>query len=317
MIPGQNQSWVSEFILLGFSSDPMTNSILFIAFLLIYLSSVLGNGLIIMLVFLDTQLHTPMYFFLCMLSLLDMGYVTTTMPQMLVHLLAHSQTISFAGCWLQMYVFGALAITECTLFVVMAYDRYVAICYPLRYTVILNWGLCIQLASGSWICGFFSSLLNTFFTMSLPYCGPNRVNHYFCEGPSVRTLACMDTHLIEMVDLVLSVFVVIVPISLIVASYIRIAKAILKIKSTQGRCKAFSTCASHLTVVTFFCIPATYTYLRPKSRYSPERDKQNSLFYTAFTPLLNPVVYSLRNKDIKRAFLKVMVYCRWTGGPGW
>uniref|UniRef100_A0A8C6HD05 Olfactory receptor family 10 subfamily AK member 13 n=1 Tax=Mus spicilegus TaxID=10103 RepID=A0A8C6HD05_MUSSI len=310
MIPGQNQSWVSEFILIGFSSDPTTNSILFIVFLLIYLSSVLGNGLIIMLVCLDTQLHTPMYFFLCTLSLLDMGYVTTTMPQMLVHLLAHSQTISFAGCWLQMFVFGALGTTECTFFVVMAYDRYVAICYPLHYTVILNWGLCIRLAGGSWICGLFSSLLHTFFTMSLPYCGPNRINHYFCEGPSVRSLACMDTHVIEMVDFVLSVFVVVIPISLIVASYIGIAMAILKIKSNQGRCKAFSTCASHLTVVTFFYAPASYIYKRPNSSYSPERDKQISLFYNVFTALLNPVVYSLRNKDIKRAFLKVMGHGR-------
>ncbi|XP_006503177.1 olfactory receptor 1338 isoform X1 [Mus musculus] len=306
MFPRQNQSWVSEFILIGFSSDPTTNSILFIVFLLIYLNSVLGNGLIIMLVCLDTQLHTPMYFFLCTLSLLDMSYVTTTMPQMLVHLLAHSQTISFAGCWLQMYMFSALGIAESILFVVMAYDRYVAICYPLRYTVILNWGLCIRLAAGTWICGSFSSLLHTFFTMSLPYCGPKRVDHYFCEGPSVRSLACMDTHLIEMVDLVLSVFVVVTPISLIVASYIHITKAILKIKSTQARCKAFSTCASHLTVVTFFYIPAIYIYIRPNSSYSPERDKQISLFYNVFTALLNPVVYSLRNKDIKRAFLKVM-----------
>nr|AAP71721.1 olfactory receptor Olfr1338 [Mus musculus] len=306
MFPKQNQSWVSEFILLGFSSVPTTNSILFIVFLLVYLSSVLGNGLIIMLVCLDTQLHTPMYFFLCTLSLLDMSYVTTTMPQMLVHLLAHSQTISFVGCWLQMYMFSALGIAESILFVVMAYDRYVAICYPLRYTVILNWGLCIRLAAGTWIYGSFSSLLHTFFTMSLPYCGPNRVDHYFCEGPSVRSLACMDTHLIEMVDLVLSVFVVVTPISLIVASYIHITKAILKIKSTQARCKSFSTCASHLTVVTFFYIPAIYIYIRPNSSYSPERDKQISLFYNVFTALLNPVVYSLRNKDIKRAFLKVM-----------
>ena len=251
-----------------------------------------------------------MYFFLSTLSLLDMSYVTTTMPQMLVHLLAHSQTISFAGCWLQMFVFGALGMTECTFFVVMAYDRYVAICYPLRYTVILNWGLCMRLAAGTWISGFFSSLLHTFFTMSLPYCGPNRVNHYLCEGPSVRSLVCMDTHFVEMVDFVLSVFVIVIPISLIVASYIHIAMAILKIKSTEGRCKAFSTCASHLTVVTFFYAPASYIYMRPNSSYSPEQDKQISLFYSAFTPLLNPVVYSLRNKDIKRAFLKVMGHAR-------
>ncbi|XP_027254809.1 olfactory receptor 2D3-like [Cricetulus griseus] len=308
MIPEQNQSWVSEFILLGLSSDPTTNSILFTVFLLIYLSSVMGNGLIIMLICMDTQLHTPMYFFLCILAVLDMCHVTTTMPQMLVHLLAKSRTISFAGCWLQMYVFGALATTECTLFVIMAYDRYVAICYPLHYTVILNWGLCLWLAAGSCFCAFLSALLHTFFTMSLPYCGPNKVNHYFCEGPAVRSLACMDTHLIEMVDQVLIVLIGLTPISLIVASYVHIVMAILKIKSTQGRCKAFSTCASHLTVVSFFYGPGIYIYIRPTSSYSPERDKQISLFYNAFTTLLNPVVYSMRNKDIKRAFLKVIGY---------
>ncbi|XP_075386592.1 olfactory receptor 2A12-like [Tenrec ecaudatus] len=306
MLPEQNQSWVSEFILLGFSSDPISNRILFVAFLLLYLSAILGNGLIITLICLDSHLHTPMYFFLCILSILDMGYVTSTMPQMLVHLLTHSQTISFTCCWVQMYVFGALSLTECIFFVVMAYDRYVAICYPLRYTVILSWGMCTQLAAGTCVCGFFFSLIHTFLTMRLPYCGPNIINHYFCESPSVRSLACMDTHLIEMVDLIMSVFVNITPSCLILASYIRIVQAILKIKSTRGRCKAFSTCASHLTVATFFYAPAIYIYLRPDSSYSPERDKQIALFYNVFTALLNPVVYSLRNKDIKGAFLKVM-----------
>ncbi|XP_048208065.1 olfactory receptor 2A12-like [Perognathus longimembris pacificus] len=310
VLPGQNQSWVSEFVLLGFSSDPTSNMVLFIAFLLIYLITVLANGLIATLICLDSHLHTPMYFFLCILSLLDMGYVTTTMPQMLVHLLTHSQKISFAGCWLQMYVFSALGLTECTFFVIMAYDRYVAICYPLRYTVILNWGLCMQLAAGTWACGFLFSLIHTFFTMSLPYCGPNTINHYFCEGPSVRSLACMDTQLIEMVDQVLSVFMVVTPLSLILASYIHIALAILKIKSTRSRCKAFSTCSSHLTVVTFFYAPAAYIYMRPDSSHNPEQDKKVSLFYNVFTALLNPVVYSLRNKDMKGAFLKVMGHGR-------
>ncbi|XP_076993123.1 olfactory receptor 2A12-like [Tamandua tetradactyla] len=305
-LPEQNQSWVSEFILLGFSNDPTSNGILFIVFLLLYLTSILGNGLIIILISLDSHLHTPMYFFLCILSLLDLGYVTTTIPQMLVHLLTPSKNISFAGCWLQMYVFGALGLTEGIFFSVMAYDRYVAICYPLRYTVILTWDLCMRLAAGTCACGFFLSLIHTFFTMGLPYCGPNIINHYFCEGPSVRSLACMDTHLIEIVDLVITVFVIVVPLSLIVVSYIHIALAILKIKSTQARCKAFSTCASHLTVVTFFYAPSTYIYMRPNSSYSSEHDKQISLFYNVFTALLNPVVYSLRNKDIKVAFFKVM-----------
>ncbi|KAG8507643.1 Olfactory receptor 2A12 [Galemys pyrenaicus] len=282
--PGQNQSWVSEFILVGFSGDPMTSWIFFIVFLILYLSSVLGNGLIVTLICLDTHLHTPMYFFLCILSVLDMGYVTTTTPQRLVHLLSHSQTISFACCWLQMYVFGALGLTECVFFVVMAYDRYVAICCPLRYTVLLNWSLCAKMASGCWACGFFLSLIHTYLTMRLPYCGPNIINHYFCDGPSVRCLACMNTHLIELVDLVISFFVNVVPSSLIVASYIRIALAILKVKSTRGRCKAFSTCASHLTVVTFFYVPATYIYLRPNSSYSPEQDKLVALFIMSSRP---------------------------------
>ncbi|XP_007493083.2 olfactory receptor 2A12-like [Monodelphis domestica] len=306
MFPASNHSSVTEFILLGFSSDATSNKILFIIFLLLYLCSVLGNGLIILLIRLDSHLHTPMYFFLSVLSLLDLGYVTTTVPQMLVHLLSSSKIITFGGCWLQMYVFGALGLSEGIFFAVMAYDRYVAICFPLRYTLILNWDLCVRLVVGTWICGFFFSLLHTYFTMSLPFCGPNIINHYFCEGPSVRSLACMDTHLIEVVDLVLTTFMMVAPLSFILASYVRITMAILKIKTTQGRCKAFSTCASHLIVLTLFYAPAIYIYMRLNSNYSPERDKQVSLFYNVFTSLFNPVVYSLRNKDIKAAFIKVI-----------
>ncbi|KAM9034656.1 olfactory receptor 2D2-like [Sarcophilus harrisii] len=310
MFPTSNHSSVTEFILVGFSSDPTSNRILFIIFLLLYLCSVLGNGLIIILICLDFHLHTPMYFFLSMLSLLDMGYITTTVPQMLVHLLSRSKLISFAGCWLQMDVFGALGLTEAILFVVMAYDRYIAICFPLRYMLILNWNLCVQLLAGTWVSGFFFSLVHTFFTMRLPFCGPNIVNHYLCEGPSVRSLACMDTHLIEMVDFIMSIFMVLGPVTLILASYVRITMAILKIKSTQGRYKAFSTYASHLIVVILFYGPGIYIYMRPNSSYSPEKDKQISLFYNVFTALLNPVVYSLRNKDIKAAFIKVVVQNR-------
>ncbi|XP_020838647.1 olfactory receptor 2D2-like [Phascolarctos cinereus] len=307
MSPASNYSFVTEFILLGFTSDPTSNRILFIIFLLLYLCSVMGNGLIIILICLDSHLHTPMYFFLSILSLLDMCYITTTMPQMLVHLLSSSKLISFEGCWLQMYIFCALGITESIFFAVMAYDRYVAICFPLRYMLILNWDLCVRLVVGTWACGFFFSLLHTFFTMRLPFCGSNTVNHYFCEGPSVRSLACMDTHFIEVIDLVLSILVILTPLLLILASYVHITTAILKIKSTQSRYKAFSTCASHLTMVTLFYAPAIYIYMRPNSKYIPERDKQISLFYNVFTALLNPVVYSLRNKDIKAAFIKVAV----------
>ncbi|CAO2588739.1 Olfactory receptor 2A12 [Lemmus lemmus] len=305
MIPGQNQSWVSEFILLGFSSDPTTNSILFIVFLLIYLSSVMGNGLIILLICMDTQLHTPMYFFLCILAMLDMGYVTTTMPQMLVHLLAHSQTISFAGCWLQMYMFGALGITECTLFVVMAYDRYVAICHPLRYKVIMRPWLCGTMVIFCGLWGISCSLVYTVFTMRLPYCGPNEINHFFCEVPAVLKLACADTSINDQVDFILGFILLLVPLSFILASYVCIFATILRIRSVQGRLKAFSTCASHITVVTMFCGPAMFMYMNPGANASPERDKKLALFYNVISAFLNPIIYSLRNKDVKRAFLKV------------
>ncbi|KAM9040012.1 olfactory receptor 2D2-like [Sarcophilus harrisii] len=307
MFPASNHSSVTEFVLLGFSNDPALNKILFIIFLLLYFCSVLGNGLIIILICLDSHLHTPMYFFLCILSILDMGIITATVPQLLVHLLSSSRLISFAGCWVQMYLFACFGLTECMFFVVMAYDRYVAICYPLRYMLILNWDLCVRLVVGTWASGFFLSLVHTYFTMKLPFCGPNKVNHYFCEGPSVRSLACMDTHFIEMVDFFLSFFLVLVPLSFILASYVRITMAILKIKSTQGRYKAFSTCASHVIVVTMFYAPSIYIYMRPNSNYSSERDKQISLFSNMITALLNPVVYSLRNKDIKTAFIKVVM----------
>ncbi|XP_072471665.1 olfactory receptor 2A12-like [Notamacropus eugenii] len=306
MSPATNHSFVTEFILLGFTSDSTSNKILFIIFLLLYLCSVLGNGLTIILICLDSHLHTPMYVFFSGLSLLDMGYVTTTMPQMLVHLLSSSKFISFEGCWLQMYVFSALGVTECILFVVMAYDCYVAICFPLHYMLILIWDLCVRLVVGTCASGFLFSLIHIFFTMNLPFCGPNMINHYFCEGPSVQILACMDTYLIEMVDLVLSIFIIVGPLSLILISYVRITLAILKIKSTQSRWKVFSTCASHLTVVSLFYAPAIYIYMRPTSSYNPERDKV-SLFYNVFIALLNPVVYSLRNKDMKAAFIKVVL----------
>ncbi|XP_072471669.1 olfactory receptor 2D3-like [Notamacropus eugenii] len=292
---------------LGFTSDLTSNRILFIIFLLLYLCSVLGNGLTIILIYLDSHLHIPMYFFLSILSSLDIVYVTTTIPQMLVHLLSNSKLMSFEGCWLQMYVFSALGISECILFVVMAYDRYVAICFPLRYMLILNWDVCVRLVVGTCGSGLFFSLVHTFFTMNLPFCGPNMINHYFCESPSVRVLACMDTYITEMVDLVLSILMIVGSLSLILVSYVCITLAIFKIKSTQSLYKAFSTCASHLTVVTLFFAPAIYIYMRPTSSYNPERDKQISLFYNVFTALLNPVVYSLRNKDIKVAFIKVIV----------
>lgn len=302
----KNQSFVSEFILLGFTSQPEMKLILFAVFLIMYLIILLGNGAIIILVKTDLRLHTPMYFFLVNLSFLDISYTTTTMPQMLVHLLFKSKAISYAGCAAQMYIFLSLGITECVLYAVMAYDRYAAICHPLRYTIIMSSSVCIKMAVGSWVCGFLFAIMHTGFTMRLPYCGPNEINHFFCEAPAVQQLACADTWANELVDFVLGIILLTTPLSLIVVSYIFILVAVLRIHSAEGKLKTFSTCTSHITVVTLFYGSAMFMYMRPASSYKPERDKMFSLFYHVVSALLNPLIYSLRNKDVKGALVKLV-----------
>ncbi|XP_008056283.1 olfactory receptor 6N1-like [Carlito syrichta] len=300
-----NKSFVTEFILLGFPLGPGTIPLLFLVFLMIYLLIILGNSLITILICLDSHLHTPMYFFISMLSILDLGYTTTTMPQMLAHLASRRKTISFASCVAQMYIFLVLGITESWLFAIMSIDRYVAICHPLRYKVIMSPWLCgvMVIFCGLW--GVTSALVYTFFAMRLPYCGPNQINHFFCEVPAVLKLACADTSVNDQVDFILGFSVILIPLSLILIIYVNIFIAILKIRSAQGRLKAFSTCASHITVVTMFCVPAMVMYMRPGTKTSSEDDKKLALFYNVISAFLNPIIYSFRNKDVKRAFLKV------------
>ncbi|XP_004678934.1 PREDICTED: olfactory receptor 2A12-like [Condylura cristata] len=300
-----NQSSVTEFILLGFSFNPRKTPLLFSAFLIIYALIILGNSLISALICLDARLHTPMYFFIGILSMLDLGYTTTTVPQMLAHLASQKKTISFASCVTQMYIFLVLGITESWLFAIMSIDRYVAICHPLRYKVIMKPWVCGAMATFCGLWGIFSAVVYTYFAMRLPYCGPNKINHFFCEIPAVLKLACADTSINDRVDFILGFCVILVPLSLILVIYINIFIAILRIRSTQGRIKAFSTCASHITVVTMFCVPAMVMYMRPGSESSPEEDKKLALFYNVISAFLNPIIYSLRNKDVKRAFVKV------------
>ncbi|XP_003415390.2 olfactory receptor 2A12-like [Loxodonta africana] len=300
-----NHSSLTQFILLGFSSNTKTNVILFSIFLFLYLITLLGNGLIIILIRMDSHLHTPMYFFLSVLSILDMGYVTTTVPQMLVHLVCQKKIISYIGCVAQMYIFLMLGITESWLFAIMTYDRYVAICHPLRYKVIMSALLCGLMVA---FCGFWGiscALIYTVSTMILPYGGPNEINHFFCEVPAVLKLACADTSLNDRVDFILGFLLLLAPLSLIIIVYINIFAAILRIRSAQGQLKAFSTCAFHITVVTMFSVPCMVMYMRPGSAASPEEDKKLALFYNVISAFLNPIIYSLRNKDVKRAFLKV------------
>lgn len=302
----ENCSSVSEFILLGFSSESQIRMALFIFFLLLYMVTLLGNGLIVALIYLDSRLHTPMYFFLSILSLVDMSYVTTTVPQMLVNMVCPRRTISWGACVAQMFIFLVLGIAECVLYAIMAYDRYVAICFPLHYSVLMSRLVCAKMVT---ICSSISvmgALIYTVFTMRLPYCGPYKINHFFCEVPAVLKLACADTSFNDRLDFILGFVLLLVPLSLILASYACIFVSILRIRSSQGRLKSFCTCASHITVVTMFYGPAMVMYMRPGSWYDPERDKKLALFYNVVSAFLNPIIYSLRNKDVKGAFMKVL-----------
>ncbi|XP_057566868.1 olfactory receptor 2G3-like [Hippopotamus amphibius kiboko] len=302
----ENYSSVSEFILLGFSSESQVRMALFTFFLLLYLITLLGNVLIITLTCLDTHLHTPMYFFLSILSLVDMSYVTTTVPQMLVNLVYPRRTISWGACVAQMFIFLVLGIAECVLYAIMAYDRYMAICFPLHYTLLMSHPICIKMVTVCCSISIAGALIYTVFTMHLPYCGRHKINHFFCEVPAVLKLACADTSLNDRLDFILVFILLLVPLSFILASYICIFASILRIHSFQGKLKCFSTCASHITVVTMFCGPAMIMYMRPGSWYDPERDKKLALFYNVVSGFLNPIIYSLWNKDVKRAFLKVL-----------
>ncbi|XP_053140662.1 olfactory receptor 5A2-like [Hemicordylus capensis] len=302
-----NETFVTEFIFLGFSNQPRIQVILFMVFLACYLLTVFGNLIIISVVRADLRLHTPMYFFLLNLSILDIFYVSTNVPQMLTNLVTRKKTITFWGCAIQMYFSLSFGMVECFLLGAMAYDRYVAICQPLQYTVTMNWKLCFQLAAFCWGNSLMSSLIINIFIIQLPFCGPNVLNHYFCEVPAVLSLACTDTFLPEMVVFVFSIIIVFIPFLLIIVSYTFIFLAVLRIRTAQGRSKAFSTCASHLTVVAIFYGTAIFMYMRPRSKSSRDRDKVIALFYTVLMPMLNPLIYSLRNKDVKGALRRSLI----------
>ncbi|KAM5247037.1 olfactory receptor 2D3 [Ctenodactylus gundi] len=301
----ENQTLVNEFIFLGLSQDFQTEILLFILFLLIYLLTIFGNLLIIFLIFMDSRLHTPMYFFLRNLSFADLCFSTSIVPQVLVHFLAKKKTISFLRCMTQIIVFLLVGCTECALLAVMSYDRYVAVCKPLHYSTIMTQQVCFQLAIGSWASGALVSMVDTAFTFHLPYRGQNIINHYFCEPPALLKLASADTYSTEMAIFSMGVVILLAPVSLILISYGNIISTVIRMQSVEGRLKAFSTCGSHLIVVVLFYGSGIFTYMRPNSKATKERDKMISVFYTVVTPMLNPVIYSLRNKDVKGALRKL------------
>ncbi|KAM5298399.1 olfactory receptor 2B2-like [Ctenodactylus gundi] len=300
-----NGSAFSGFVLLGFSSRPQLESALFVVILATYFLSLLGNGTIILLSAVDPRLHTPMYFFLSNLSFMDICLTTCTVPQTLAGFRGGDRTISYEGCVAQLLVALGLGGVECVLLAVMAYDRWAAVCKPLRYTAIMHPGLCSQLVAAAWLTGFGNAVAQTALTMALPLCGHNRLDHFFCEVPALLKLACVDTSRNQAKLLAVSVLFLVVPLSLILVSYSHITLAVLSIKSTRGRQKAFGTCGSHLLVVTVFFGTLISMYLQPPSRYSQDLNKSIALFYTLVTPLLNPLIYTLRNKQVKGALRRL------------
>ncbi|XP_044092719.1 olfactory receptor 11A1-like [Neovison vison] len=301
ILPWENQTTIVEFVLRGLSSNQQLNIFLFVMFFAFYVLIVSGNILIVLLVLLSQHLHTPMYFFLVNLSFLEICYTSNIVPKMLLIIIAEQKAISVAGCLTQFYFFGSLAATECLLLAVMSYDRYLAICQPLRYPVLMTGPLCIRLAASSWLCCFLLTAITLVLLSRLTFCGPNEIDHFFCDFTPLVHLSCMDTSLTETIAFATSSAVTLVPFLLIAASYSCILFAILRIPSGTGRRKAFSTCSSHLTVVTVFYGTLIATYLVPSANSSQLLHKGFSLLYTILTPMFNPIIYSLRNRDIHGA----------------
>ncbi|XP_004407130.1 PREDICTED: olfactory receptor 2B11 [Odobenus rosmarus divergens] len=307
---GDNQSFLGdppkEFILLGVSDRPWLELPLFVVLLVSYILAMLGNIAIILVSWLDPRLHNPMYIFLSHLSFLDLCYTTTTVPQMLVNMGSSRKTISYSGCMVQCAIFHWLGCTECIVLAAMALDRYVAICEPLRYAVIMPRPLSQQLVAVAWLSGFGNSLVQVALTVQLRFCGRQVLNNFFCEVPAMIKLSCADTTVNDATLAALVAFFVLVPLALILLSYGFIARTVLRIQSSRGRHKAFGTCSSHLGVVSLFYLPAIYMYLQPPSSYSQEQGKFISLFYSIITPTLNPFIYTLRNKDVKGALRRLL-----------
>ncbi|XP_042296786.1 olfactory receptor 5V1-like [Sceloporus undulatus] len=301
-----NGTWMSDFYLTELSDLPEVRISLFVMILLIYLVTLAGNGAILLAIGTDDHLQTPMYFFLSNLSLLDILCPTVTVPKMIQIILSEDKRISFGGCMLQLFFLIDVVGTEIFLLAVMAYDRYVAICSPLHYTSIMSKRVCVQLAAGTWLTGFINSMVHTSLTFTLSFCGLNKVNQYYCDIPPVMALSCSSTYLPELVLLLVAGILGSGAFLVTLISYIYIISAILRMPSAEGRHKAFSTCGSHLTVVCLFYGTTIATYVRPTSTYSPKQDRIISMLYGVVTPMLNPMIYSLRNKEVKRALVKVL-----------
>ncbi|XP_060111026.1 olfactory receptor 2A25-like [Heteronotia binoei] len=297
----QNGTAVTEFILLGLSSNPEAQLILFGLFLLIYLVALLGNVLILLAISLDSKLHSPMYFFLGNLSVVDIGYTTCTVPKMLMNYLSQDKTISLSGCFSQMYFFISFAGIECLLLGVMAYDRYAAICHPLHYSVLMSHKVCASLAAAAWFLGLANSGVHSGLMSLLSFCRDNVIHHFFCDVPHLLQLSCSSTQINQIAVFMVGGSILIGSFLCTLVSYVNIITSILRINTKDGRLKAFSTCASHLIVVNVFYGTAIITYILPNST---SQKMALSVFYGIIAPMLNPIIYSLRNRDVQNVLWK-------------
>ncbi|XP_065801547.1 olfactory receptor 5AN1-like [Muntiacus reevesi] len=305
MIGGDNITEITYFILLGFSDFPRSIAVLFAVFLVIYILTLTWNLSLITLIGIDSHLHTPMYFFLSNLSFMDICYVTATAPKMLYDFFQERQTITFVGCVVQYFVFSTMGLSESCLMTAMAYDRYAAICNPLLYSSVMSPALCGRMVLGSYMAGLSASISQLCFMLQFQFCGPNVINHFFCDMPQLLVLSCTDTFSVQLFTALLTMIFGIINVSVIMISYVYIVISILKITSVKGRSKAFNTCASHLTAVSLFYTSGMFVYLSSSSGGSSSFDRFASVFYTVMIPLLNPLIYSLRNKEIKDALKRL------------
>ncbi|KAB0348690.1 hypothetical protein FD754_013547 [Muntiacus muntjak] len=304
-----NGTTATEFILLGFAGQHKYWRVLFIVFLVIYLVTLVGNIGMILLIKIDSSLHTPMYFFLQNLAFVDLCYTSAITPKMLQNFVDIGQSISFIGCMVQLLVYGAFATSDCYILAAMAVDRYVAICNPLRYGTVMSQRVCSQLLTGSYFMGFLNASVNTSFTFSLNFCKSNKINHFFCDAPPILALSCSSIYLNIMLLTVFVGFNLTFTVSVVIFSYMFILIAILKISSAAGKKKAFSTCASHLIAVTIFYGTLSYMYLHHRTIESQEQEKMASVFYGIVIPMLNPLIYSLRNHDVRQALKGIGKKC--------
>ncbi|XP_040829770.1 olfactory receptor 2AE1 [Ochotona curzoniae] len=302
----RNQTSMADFILEGLFDDSLIHLFLFSLTMVVFFVAVIGNSLTILLICADPRLHTPMYFLLSQLSLMDLMHVCTTIPKMATNYLSGKKSISFVGCATQHFVYLSLGGAECLLLSFMSYDRYVAICHPLRYSVLMNRRVGLMMAVMSWSGACVNSLIHTMVLMYSPFCGSRKIHHFYCEFPAIVQLICGDISVYETTEYISTVLLLLLPILLVCASYIFILHSVVQMRSAGSKRNAFATCSSHLTVVSLWFGACIFSYMRPRSERTPLQDKVGSVFYSIITPTLNPLIYTLRNKDVARALRRVL-----------